>query len=55
MKKFNVYANGIFWGVFDAETDDEAIQDAADELGTIDVGQEHASTEGMTAEIADAA
>jgi len=50
MITFNVFANGIFWGAFEAKTADEAIQKAADELGTIDVGQEHADTEGMTAE-----
>lgn len=53
MQKFNVYANGVFLGEFDAKTDDEAIQKAADEVGTVDVGQEHASTEGMTADIGD--
>lgn len=50
MAKYNVYANGVFWGVFEADDAEEAIQRAADEHGTIDVGQTHASTEGMTAE-----
>ena len=49
MAKFNVYANGEFWGVFEAETAEDAIQSAADEHGTKDVGQDHASTDGMTA------
>jgi len=53
MEKFNVYANGAFWGEFEAETAAAAIQKAADELGTIDVGADHASTEGMTAEAAE--
>lgn len=53
MEKFNVFANGVFWGVFEAETADEAIREAADELGTADVGEDHASTEGMTAEPAE--
>lgn len=52
MAKFNVYANGEFWGTFEAETAEEAIQAAADEHGTKDVGQDHASVEGMTAEAA---
>ena len=50
MTTFAIFANGTFWGNFKADTADEAIQAAADELGTIDVGQDHASTEGMTAE-----
>lgn len=50
MSKFNVFANGIFCGVYEAETAEEAIQICADDVGTIDVGQEHASTEGMSAE-----
>lgn len=49
MTKFRVYANGTFWGVFDAGTEAEAMQAAADEHGTADVGADHASTEGMTA------
>jgi len=52
--KFNVFANGTFWGTWEAETAEQAIQAAADEHGTADVGEEHASTEGMTAEVADA-
>jgi hypothetical protein len=31
---FAVFANGTFWGVFNAATADEAAQDAADEHGT---------------------
>ena len=50
MAKFKVYANGTFWGVFEADTAEEAIQKAADEHGTVDVGETRASTEGMTAE-----
>lgn len=53
MTTFNVYANGTFWGAYEAETADEAMQAAADEHGTVDVGQTHASTEGMTAEVAE--
>ena len=49
MTAFKVFANGIFWGDFEAETAEEAIQIAADEHGTIDVGQTHAGTEYMTA------
>lgn len=47
--KFEVFANGTSWGVFEADSAAEAIQAAADEHGTVDVGEEHASTEGMTA------
>ena len=50
MTTFNIYANDTFWGQWDAETADEAIQKAADEVGTVDVGQQHASTEGVWAE-----
>lgn len=50
MTTYKVYANGIFWGEFEGETAEEAIQAAADEHGTVDVGEEHASTDGMTAE-----
>lgn len=46
---FAVFANGTFWGTFDADTAEDAIQTAADEHGTVDVGQTQASTEGMTA------
>ena len=46
---WNVYANGTYWGQFKADTAEEAMQAAADQLGTIDVGKDHASTEGMTA------
>lgn len=50
MAKFAVFANGAFWGEFEAETADEAIRAAANEHGTVDVGKTEASTEGMTAE-----
>ena len=50
MTKFEVYANGTFYGIWEAETADEAIQMAADEVGTVDVDQDRASTEGMTAQ-----
>jgi hypothetical protein len=49
MTKFAVYAHGTFWGEWDAATAAEAIQKAADEVGTIDVDALHASTDGMTA------
>lgn len=49
MTKFQVYANGEFWGEWEAETAEQAMQIAADEVGTVDVEQEHASIEGMTA------
>lgn len=44
MATFNVYANGTFWGQFEAETSDEAIQKATEEHGT------EGNTDGMTAE-----
>lgn len=47
--QFKVYANGTFWGIYEADTAEEAMQAAADEHGTVDVGQTQASTEGMTA------
>jgi hypothetical protein len=50
MPEFNVYANGTFWGTWEADSAEEAMQKAADECGTVDVGQDHASTAGMTAE-----
>lgn len=50
MAKFNVYADGIFWGEFEAQTAEEAIQKAANEHGTVDVGETEASTEDLTAE-----
>lgn len=55
MTTFSVYAHGTFWGHFEADTAEEAMQSAADELGTIDVGEDRASTEGMTAEPATSA
>jgi len=50
MTKFNVYANGILWGEFEGKTAEDAIQTAANEHGTVDVGETQDSTEGMTAE-----
>lgn len=50
MKKFDVYANGTFWGTFKARDKDQAIMMAAMEFGTEDVGEEVPSTEGLTAE-----
>ncbi len=50
MTAYKVYAHGTYWGTFDAETPEEAMQTAADEHGTVDVGEDRASTEGMTAE-----
>lgn len=50
MKKFAVFAHGTYWGEFEAETAQEAIQIAAEAHGTVDVGQDTAGTEGMTAE-----
>lgn len=34
MTSYNVFANGTFWGVFEAETAKEATQKAAGEVGT---------------------
>ncbi len=50
MPKFHVYAHGTFWGEFEADTPEAAIQTAADAHGTEDVGDARASTEGMTAD-----
>lgn len=50
MMTFKVFANGTFWGEYEADTAEEAIQKAADGHGTVDVGETRASTEGMTAE-----
>lgn len=47
MTKFKVYANGTFWGAFEAETEDQAIQAAADEHGT------DGDTSGLIAEVAE--
>lgn len=49
MARFEVYANGEFWGVWEAATAEEAVQMAADDCGTVDVGQDHASVGGLTA------
>ena len=46
MTNFAVDANGTFWGVFAAETKDDAIQMAADMHGT------DGNTDGMTARMA---
>lgn len=43
MTTFNIFANGTFWGAWTAETAEEAIQAAADEVGT------DGNTDGMTA------
>lgn len=50
MTTYHVYAHGTFWGTYEAASAEEAMQMAADEHGTVDVGHDHASTEGMTAE-----
>ncbi len=44
MNSFKIFANGTFWGVWGAETAEEAIQMAADEVGT------EGNTEDMTSE-----
>lgn len=44
MTTFNIFANGTFWGEWEAETAEEAIQKAADEVGT------EGNTEGLVAE-----
>jgi hypothetical protein len=49
MTEYNVYAHGTYWGTFEADTPEEAMQAAADEHGTVDVGSDRASTDGMTA------
>lgn len=49
MTTFAVFANGTFYGTADADSAAEAIQIVADDVGTTDVGADHASTEGMTA------
>ena len=46
MTTYNIFANGIFWGTWEAETPEEAIQAAADEVGT------DGNTKGLTAEVA---
>lgn len=47
MIAFNIFANGTFWGVWEGETAEEAIQKAAEEVGT------DGNTEGLTAEAAE--
>lgn len=49
MTIYAVYANGIYWGAFEGEHEDEAILAAVEEHGTIDVGETRASTEGLEA------
>ena len=51
MMKYYVYTNGIYWGVADASSEEEAIQEIANKHGTIDVGEADASTEGMEASL----
>ena len=46
---YDVYANGVFWGRFEAVSSEEAIAMAAEEYGTVDVGESESSTEDMTA------
>lgn len=43
MTTFKIFANGIFWGEWTAETAEDAIQMAADEVGT------DGNTEGLVA------
>lgn len=47
MTKFAVFANGIFWGEAEAETEEQAVQMIAEEFGTDD-GDGY-NTDGMTA------
>lgn len=49
---FAVFSHGTFWGTFEAQNAEDAMQIAANEHGTIDVGQTQASTDGMTAKLA---
>jgi len=49
MITYKVYANGTYWGQWAADTAEEAMQKAVDEVGTVDVGEDRASTEGLTA------
>ena len=46
---YTVSANGVYYGVWQATSADQAMQYAADEIGNPDVGDEHASTDGMQA------
>ena len=46
---FEIYAHGTFWGEWTAQSAEDAIQIAADEIGTVDVGQTEASTDGLYA------
>lgn len=48
-EKFDVFASGTFMGTFEAPDESSACQAAADEHGTVDVGQTRASTDGMVA------
>jgi len=52
ISNYSVYASGIYWGDFAADTAEDAIQAAAEEHGTVDVGQDCASVDGMTAKLA---
>ena len=45
-EKYEIYANGVFWGTWLAETPQEAMQAAADEVGT------DGNIEGLTAKMA---
>ena len=49
MPAYNVYANGTYWGQWDAASAEDAVRIAADEVGTVDVGANRASTQGMIA------
>jgi hypothetical protein len=50
MQIYRIYANGIYWGDYEGVTDAEAIQACANDVGTCDIGQTEAITDGMTAE-----
>lgn len=45
-QEYEIYANGVFWGTWRAETPQEAMQAAADQVGT------DGNIEGLTAQIA---
>ncbi len=53
MTAYNVYANGVFWGVFETETADQAIRQAASEHGTTPPGEYAPDTTDMVAVRAD--